>query len=385
MNLYELKMAVKTVGDQLAQVVKDIAAKAADPNTPIEEVQNLKAKRDELQERFDLLKDQHDKAEAEMKAGLAANKGKMNGIDDPKQKTVSAKASLIRAVVRGESIPEDVRAALGDGNDTGGEKILPSTMTNELLHEPFVRNPLRDISTFTSVTNLEIPKVSFTLDDDDFIGDTETAKELEVEGDVVNFGRYKFKVFAGVSETILAATDTNLVQTVEAALRSGLAAKEKKVAFAKSPKQGEEHMSFYQVDKDDNPVIKVVEGENLYKAIKAAIADLHEDFRENATIVMRYQDYMDIVEILANNNLTLYSAQPEQVLGKPVVFCDLAEDPVVGDFSYSHFNYDPSIIYDRDKNVRTGVWDFVLTAWIDHQIKLKSAFRIAKVAEVPEG
>lgn len=384
MNLYELKMAVKTVGDQLAQVVKDIAAKAADPSTPIEEVQNLKAKRDELQERFDLLKDQHDKAEAEMKAGLAANKGKVNGIDDPKQKTFAAKASLIRAVVRGESIPEDVRAALGDGNDTGGEKILPSTMTNELLHEPFVKNPLRDISTFTSVTNLEIPKVSFTLEDDDFIQDTATAKELEVEGSVVTFGRHKFKVFAGVSETILAATDTNLVQTVEAALRSGLAAKEKKVAFATTPKSGEEHMSFYATS-GGNPVIKNVEGENLYKAIKAAIADLHEDFRENATIVMRYQDYMDIIEVLANNNITLYSAQPEQVLGKPVVFCDLAVDPVVGDFSYSHFNYDPAIVYDRDKNVRTGVWDFVLTAWIDHQIKLKSAFRIAKVAEVPEG
>src|SRR5690606_16726082 len=112
-----------------------------------------------------------------------------------------------------------------------------------------------------------------------------------------------------------------------------------------------------------------------------AIADLHEDFRENATIVMRYQDYMEIIEVLANHNITLYQAQPEQVLGKKVEFCDLAVDPVVGDFSYSHFNYDPQIIYDRDKNVRTGVWDFVLTAWIDHQIKLKSAFRIAKVEE----
>lgn len=382
MNLYELKMALKTVGDQLADVTKQIAAKAADPNVPIKEVQDLKAQRDELQERFDTLKDQHDKAEAEMKAGLSSGKAKINGVDDPKQKVVAAKASLIRAVMREERVSDDVRAALGDNNETGGEKILPSTMTNELLHEPFVKNPLRNISTFTSVTNLEIPKIDFSLDDDDFIQDTETAKELELEGSVVNFGRHKFKVFAGVSETILAATDTNLVQTVEAALRSGLAAKEKKVAFTTTPKQGEEHMSFY-AKSGENSVIKEVAGENLYKAIKAAIADLHEDFRENATIVMRYQDYMDIIEVLANNNITLYSAQPEQVLGKRVEFCDLAVNPVIGDFRYSHFNYDPKIIYDRDKNVRTGVWDFVLTAWIDHQIKLKSAFRIAKVAPTP--
>lgn len=376
MKLYELKMAVKTVGDQLAEVVRDIAAKAADPNVPIKDVQDLKAKRDELQERFDTLKDQHDMAEAEMKAGLTKGNGKINGTDDPKAKVVAAKASLIRSTIRGEGVADDVKAALGDNNATGGEKILPSTMTTELLHEPFVKNPLRDISTFTSVTNLEIPKVDFQLDDDDFIKDTETAKELKATGDVVNFGRHKFKVFAPVSETILAATDTNLVQTVEAALQSGLAAKEKKVAFTKTPKTGEEHMSFYRTE---NP-IKEVTATDKYLAIKKAIADLHEDYRENAKIVMAYADYMDIIEKLANGNATLYNAQPEQVLGKPVEFCDLATDPVVGDFRYSHFNYDPNIIYDRDKNVRTGIWDFVLTAWVDHQIKLKSAFRIAKVS-----
>lgn len=379
MNLYELKMALKTVGDQLAATEREIVAKAADPATPITDVQDLKAKKGELQERFNVLKDQHDKAEAEMKAGLSSGKGKLPGGDDPKAKIVSAKATLIRSTIRGEGVADDVKAALGDSNSTGGEKILPSTMTTELLHEPFVKNPLREISTFTSVTNLEIPKVEFTLDDDDFIQDTETAKELEVTGDVVSFGRHKFKVFAPVSETILAATDTNLVQTVEAALQSGLAAKEKKVSFTKTPKTGEEHMSFYSTQN----AIKEVTGADLYEAITNAIADLHENFRENATITMRYADYMKIIRTLANGNATLYGAQPEQVLGKPVKFCDLATDPVVGDFRYSHFNYDPQIIYDRDKNVRTGVWDFVLTAWVDHQIKLKSAFRIAKVVPTP--
>jgi hypothetical protein len=56
-----------------------------------------------------------------------------------------------------------------------------------------VKNPLRNISTFTQITNLEIPKMSFTLDDDRFIADTATAKELESTGDVVTFGRHKFK------------------------------------------------------------------------------------------------------------------------------------------------------------------------------------------------
>ncbi|MGN4897815.1 phage major capsid protein [Bacillus cereus group sp. MYBK14-3] len=380
MNLYELKASLKTVGDQLVQVENDIVAKAADPNVPITEVQNLKSMKNELSERFEVLKAQHDEKEAAQREAIQAKQEQgVPGLksEDPKARKTAAKAELVRATIRGGSLSQEARAALGDKNSTGGEKILPSTMTNELLHEPFVKNPLRDVSTFTSVTNLEIPKVTFTLDDDDFIADTETAKELKAEGDVVVFGRNKFKVFVPISETILAATDTNLVQTVDQALESGLSAKEKKVAFATTPKTGEESMSFYKAG------IKSVKGDTLYKAIKAAVADLHEDFRENATIEMRYADYMEIIETLANGSTTLYNAQPEQVLGKPVKFCDSAVNPVVGDFRYSHFNYDPQMLYDRDKDVKTGIELFVLTAWFDHKIKLKSAFRIAEVKVTP--
>lgn len=373
-TLFDVKNDLVTIGQALAAAKQDKIVKASDPNASVEDIRALETKEQNLQARFDILQKEHDAMEAEQRASLDRNKGILDGVQEPKAKVTAAKAELYRATVRDRSITDEVKAALGDNNSTGGEKILPTTMTNELLHEPFIKNPLRKISTLTSVTNLEIPKIDFQLDDDDFIKDGETAKEIEATGDVVSFGRYKFKVFVPLSETILAATDTNLVQTVDRALESGLAAKEKKVAFATTPKPGEEHMSFYRTD---NP-IKVVTGTDKYKAIKAAIADLHEDYRENATITMRFADYMDIIETLANGNATLYQAQPEQVLGKPVEFCDLAVDPVVGDFRYSHYNYDPTVIYDRDKDVKTGIWNFVLTAWIDHQIKLKSAFRIAK-------
>lgn len=380
-TLYELKNALTTVGAQLKKTEEDIVAKAANPAIPIEEVQALKKTKTELQERFNLLQEQHDQEEANQKAQLKANMEKMNVVsagiksDDPKTRSISAKAEFFKAVMRGRQPSDEVKATLGDNNSTGGEKILPSTMTTELLHEPFVKNPLRDASMFTNVVNLEIPKISFTLDDDDFIADTETAKEIEADGDVVTFARHKFKVYVPISETILAATDTNLVQTVNQALESGLAAKEKKVAFAGTPATGEETMSFYGVG------ITEVEKPTLYAAIKGAIADLHEDYRENAKIVMKYSDYMDIIETLANGSATLYQAQPEQILGKPVIFCDAATNPIVGDFRYSHFNYDPTMLYDRDKDVKTGIELFVLTAWFDHVIKLKSAFRIAKVGE----
>ncbi|QII49477.1 phage major capsid protein [Bacillus paralicheniformis] len=390
MNLFQLKNALTTVGNDLHRVESEIAATAADPTIGIEKLRDLKSQKADLKERFDLLKDQHDTLEKEQQEEI---KAKMNqqgaqqvkgmASPDPKQRKVAAKAELYRATMRGREVSQEVKAALGGvkavlaDQESGGEKLLPATMTTELLHEPFVKNPLRGHSTFTNEINLEVPKISFQLDDDDFVADTETAKELKSTGDVVKFGRHKFKVFAPISETILRGTDTNLVQTVDRALESGLAAKEKKVAFAVQPKAGEEHMSFYSVG------LKEVKGVSRLKAIKAAIADLHEDYRENAKVVMRYTDYMDIVEELANGNATLYNAQPEQILGKPAVFCDSAVDPIVGDLSYSHFNYDLPVTYERDKNVRTGIEDFVLTAYIDHQIKLKSAFRIAKVETTP--
>ena len=376
-TLYELKQNMATVGQQLQKTEGELAKKAIDPSASMKDIQNLQKSKDDLKARFDVIKDQHDKMEAEQKAAFQS-KDDIKNIIDPNEQKMKAKADMIKAVMSNKPVPADVKQALGDDNSTGGEKFLPKTVSNDVIVEPLVKNQLRGLSTFTQVTNLELPKINFTLDDDDFIEDTETAKELEAKGDTVSFGRNKFKVFAGISETVLLGTNANIVNHVENALQSGVAAKERKVAFAESPKAGEEHMSFYS----EEVGIKEVEGDDLYKAIKKAIADLHEDYRENATIVMRYADYMDIIEVLANGNATLYGAQPEQVLGKPVVFSDAAVNPIVGDFSYSHYNYDIATTqYERDKDVKTGIEQFVVTAWFDHQIKLASAFRIVQSEE----
>lgn len=375
-TLYELKQNLATIGQQLRKVEGELAQKAVDPNATMDEIQALQQSKADLKMRFDVIKEQHDALEAEQKAKFEV-KNDIKTISDPKQKIIKAEAELIRSAMSGKPVSAEVRQALGDNSATGGDKFLPKTVSTNILVEPLVKNPLREISTVTQITNLEIPKLSFSLDDDDFIQDTETAKELEATGDVVTFSRYKFKVFAGISETVLNGSDVNLVSYVENALQSGVAAKEKKVAFATTPKTGEEHMSFYSVG------ITEITKDTLYKAIKAAIADLHEDYRQNAKIVMRYQDYSDILETLANGNATLFTAQPEQILGKPVIFCDSAVYPIVGDFSYSHFNYDLAALYESQKDIKTGIEQFVVTAWFDHQIKLKSAFRIAKVTTTP--
>lgn len=295
-----------------------------------------------------------------------------------KDKIINAKAELIRAVMTGKPVSPEIYNVLNDGENglKGGQKILPTTMTTELVTEPMTKNPLRGVSIFTNITNLEVPKIMFSLDDDDFLEkDSETAKEMKAEADIISFDRNKFKVFCDIPETVLNGTTTNLVATVDAALESGLARKEKRVAFESSSPTT---MSFYHKT-GSNYDIKTVSGSTLFDAIINALADLEDEYAENARITMKKGDYFKIIKELSNGNASLYTAQPEQVLGAPVTFCDLATIPVVGDYQYSHFNYDENMLYDRDKNVKTGVESFVLTAWIDHKIKMKSAFRLAVV------
>jgi len=377
MNLWKLQQMLQGVGEELRNETNNLTEMYSNGSSTLEQRNSQKTKVEDLKERFEGIKA---KVEEEERSASEKLKTQKNENMNDEQRKISAKAEFIRASLVGGQVSDEVRNLLGAikaPHASGGEKLLPVNMATELVHEPFAKNPLRGNSVTTGIKGLVLPKIAFSLDDDDFITDEQTAKELKLEGDQVVFGRHKFKVKAKISDTVVHGTDTNLTTFVDNALQSGLAAKEKKVAFTLTPKSGEENMSFYKAG------IKEVEAANKYKAIKSAIADLHEDFRENAKVCMRYADYLDIIETLANGSTTLYGAQPEQVLGKKAIFCDDAIDPVVGDFNYSHYNYDGEIVYDSDKDVDKGEYLFVLTGWFDHKIKLKSAFRIAKEKVTP--
>ncbi|WP_283672292.1 phage major capsid protein [Clostridium perfringens] len=376
MNRFEIQQMLDGVRASLKKANEKLNAMYMDSKTTIEARNEQVNVVKDLEEREKGIAARLKKFDDEAAAKLEEqNKGLGNTQED---KVLNAKAELIRSVMAKQNPTQKVLAALGVGSTLGnGDKFLPSTMVNDLLYEPMAKNPLRKLSVFTNITNLEIPKITFSLSDDNFLeDDTATAKELKADGDTVVFGRNKFKVFCDITETVLNGTNTNLVQVVEAGLQSGLAKKEKKVAYAKTETTT---MSFYHKTDSSNYDIKSIKGKTLYEAIIEAIADLEEDYSENASVTMRKVDYYKMIKDLANGNATLYMAPPEQILGVPVEFCDLAEIPVVGDYKYSHFNYDLKMLFDRDKNVKTGLESFVLTAWIDHKIKMKSAFRLAEV------
>src|SRR5690606_36306121 len=130
-TLYELKQNMATVGQQLAKVENETAAKAIDTTATMEDIQNLQKSRDDLKMRFEVMKEQHDQLEKEQKAKFEANKG-IQAINDPKQKKIEAKAELIRATMTSKPVPNEVFQALSDGAEpsNGGEKLLPKTMQN---------------------------------------------------------------------------------------------------------------------------------------------------------------------------------------------------------------------------------------------------------------
>lgn len=379
-TLYELKQSLGMIGQQLKEKNNELSQKASDPNVNMDDVKQLKDEKSGLQQRYDIVEAQVKEVEQKQtdKAKKDNQKNSAYQALSEENKKVKAKAEFYRHAL----LPTDFEKpsqeaqrllhALPTGNDTGGDKFLPTTLSNELVSEPFARNQLREKARLTNIKGLEIPRISYTLDDEEFITDEETAKEMALKGDTVKFSPHKFKVFAAVSDTVIHGSDIDLVNWVENALRSGLADKERKDAFALSPKNSIEHMSFY------NAGVKEVSGEDIYEAIVNAIADLHEDYRSNATIYMRYIDYVKIIKILSNGTTNFFDTPAEKVFGKPVVFTDSAVNPVVGDFNYFGINYD-NTTFDTDKDVKKGEYLFVLTAWYDQQRTLDSAFRIAKV------
>ena len=378
-NRYLIMQNLEGVQAQLKAAVEHVDNLFSSPSSTIAERTEAENKVSDLKNRVVFYQNELKELdqEAAMKLEYQSKSNKSKELSE-KERVVKAKAELIRNTIAGKAQPKEVLNALGDGSTLGnGQKILPTTLMTELVTEPYAKNPLRGVSKFTNITNLEVPKIAFTLDDDEFLtSDTETAKEMAASASIIAFKRNKFKVYADITETVLRGTDTNLIAHVEDALRSGMAKKEKKIAFAETTSAPD--TSFYNKT-SGNYDIKAIEKASLYLAIKASLADLEDEYSDNAKIVMKKSDYFDMIEALANGNAALYQAQPETILGAPVIFCDLATKPVIGDFSYSQFNYDLDATYESDKNVKTGVTSFVLTAYLDHKILMKSAFRLAKV------
>lgn len=389
MDLYTMKTNALNIGQSLKAANDKLAEIAVDPASTPDDIKAQQTKVNSLQERFDTTNNLVKKLEAEQKANLTkvkVHESTKKLSDDPKERMVQMEAAWIRKTVRPDNASfqekwNDIKQEMKDDQASNGGKLLPVNVSNQLVSEPFATNPLRQMETVSTITNLILPRIAFDIADDSFINDGDIAKEMDLKGDQITFERHMLKVRAGISDTVLLGTDTGLVEYVNNALASALQLKERNMALGTSNPAGLEHMSFY----DTTTVkIKKISGKDLFHAIRKALADLDDAFQDNAQVLMTRNDYYEMLDTLANNSATLYQAQPESILGAPVVFTSAATTPVVGDFSFAQLNYEiSSSLYEQYKDYQKGMNYFQLTAWFDHQIKLASAFRLATVESTP--
>lgn len=381
MTLFEMKEKLFNLDSEIESINSYIAEKAADPSVSMEDITAKQKKLEEVNLRKSLLQKQHDELEAKQKAAIQKEHG--NDPKTPEQNVVKCKADFFRGIAtKSKELIDKGYQGLGgipaNSSDLGsGSNLLPVNIATEIITEPFESNSLREVEQTSNVKGLEEPRMAFSIDDDDLLEDVvdfETAKEIQTSTDMVTYNRLKTKVKIKVSDTVIYGTDTALVGTIENELRSGLARKEKLRAFAKSADEDHRHMSFYMVG------IKGIQGATVVAAIMAALGDLDDLFRANAKVIMRAQDWYTYIQTLANGSEALFMAKPQDIIGVPVIFNDRATIPIVGDFRYAKQNYDPDAVLDADKDIDSGTFKYVLTAWGDHQIKLKSAFRLAIVA-----
>lgn len=386
-SIYELRAQALDLG----KAVKD--ARAAynkvldDPGSTPKQVSDAKELLDNREMKFNGKQELIKQAEAEEKMNLKAEKKPARIIpDDPKEKMIKAEAAFIRKTVRPDNAEfqekwHAIKQELKDDTTTNGNDLLPINVSNQLVSEPLATNPLRNLESISTITNLILPKISFEIADDSFAKDGDAAKDATLTADTINFGRYQMKVRAGVSDTILRGTDTGLVQYVNNALSSAIAKKERTVSLNPSASGDEAHMSYY--DASNN--IKKISGKDLFHAIRMALADLDDDFQDSAKILMKRSDYYEMLDALANSSTTLFQRQPEEILGAPVTFTSAADKPIVGDFQNARLNYEiDSSLYEQYKDYQHGLNYFQFTTWFDHRIVLPSAFRIADVTGDPK-
>ena len=383
MTIYALKEQMAALDAELVNVRETVAKLAADPAADIAEARKAKARGDELQERKAMVQQQMDLLAEEEKTKLGT-KALASAAND-KERKQAARGMVYKALLRGTAVPKmayDVLGAIPAANaDTGyGSVLMPKNMSNELILDPTIQNPLRPAVKVTNITGYSEPRLTVDIEAADLADktDKDTAAELEANGGLVEYGRHKVKIKVEVSETVLNGSDTGVAQAVEQALHNGIAMNEMIRMGAASPTGDYVHMSAYAKSGDDS-LIKIVNGADTKAAILAALADLPQAYRQNASVVMSAADWFEMLDEMANQSTTFFPNMPQTFLGRPVLLCDYFETPVVGDFKYVGINYDLDTITDVMKDVDKGVYKFVLTFWYDIQWRLRSAFRIAEV------
>ena len=136
-NRFKVQQNLEGVRAQLKEAVNRVDALYENVNSTLEERREAENIVKDLKNRAQ--KYENDLKELDAEAEERLNSGKEI---DPKNKIVSAKASLIRATMNGERASREVLNTLGDGTGStlgNGKVLLPQTLLTGLVAEPYAK------------------------------------------------------------------------------------------------------------------------------------------------------------------------------------------------------------------------------------------------------
>lgn len=375
-TFYQLENNFFKVGKEFEDASATLTDMASSPAFDGTAITKQQAKVAELKLRYDIVKDSYETAKA---ASDVENSAKTAKRDDAVPEVTRLSAQAVRDVFNHVQLdPSKIQNVLATGNTTGGENTLPVNRVGDFLTEPVDLAPDFEISKKTFVTNLEIPTVSATADGIDFIADTDAAQSVNATAGLIQFSRHKVKLNVKFAESVMKMSDLKLVNWSNEQLKVAFGKLLATKGYAKTPKVGEEYLSYYTCN------IPEVEYTNLIEGIQDATDELHVAYQAKCDAIVNKKAYRAAKRALSLTSNEYNGLTPEEVLGvRKVYWSAFVDTAIIGDFEeYSHYNFDTAQTFETGKDIETGISMFVYTTYFDHKVTVPTAFRILKFKTV---
>lgn len=368
----ELAGEIKALRGQLAEKAGAQGAKAGDGKAIYDQIAEKKALYDQLTEAA------AEEMGAQAQRVAAGFNQKLSGIA---QANADAMGGLYRALLTGAAIPQQTIAALSlptvttGGAAGSGAYLLPKNVSDQVIRDIADDGSFLAEITVTSITGLQMPRVSTTDTDGDDVEDGKDAPEAGLDSNMILFGRYPYAKCVTVPNSLLSDTNVAIQSYIDTRHQEMMRDRLCKRIFATAAAGEYTHMSVYHGDAG----VKTVTGETLLDGIMAALADLPTRPQGTYKVALTMGQWMGMIRTLANGAVALFSDPTRQIVGFTPVLSSYVSKVVVGDLKTIHLNYDSPIAYEAERHAKPRTTDFVLSTAYDIRVEQPELLRIVDV------
>lgn len=302
-------------------------------------------------------------------------------LDEVAGRNRDALGGLFRSMIAGTAPEREIVDALSlpttvtTGTANGGY-LLPKNVSDQLVRDVVEDDSILAEITTTTITGLELPKVSTADTDGDDVADGADAPDATTTASMIQFGRYPYAKCVTVPNSLLTDTNAAIEGYISTRHQEMMRARLCKRLFDTAASGNYAHMSVY-----DATVVKaaVVNATALLDGIMDALASLPTRPQGTYKVALKHSDWLGLIRTLANGAMALFNNPTREILGFEPVICNYVGDPIVGNLKAIHLNYDSPIAYEAGRNVKKRTTDFVLSTAYDIQITQPELLRIVKV------